>query len=54
MKCLHKLRSTTNLQQKCPLCRSDLPPGPEDSFNQGLKLFYKAQKEWSSIDERSR
>jgi hypothetical protein len=41
LKCLSNLRAADSVANVCPLCRTDLPPGPEDSFNKGFKLYLK-------------
>jgi TPR repeat protein len=37
--CVSNLRSQA-ASQVCPLCRTDLPPGPEQAYTECIKLFY--------------
>jgi TPR repeat protein len=37
--CVSNLRSQA-ASQVCPLCRTDLPPGPEQAYSECMKLFY--------------
>ena len=42
--CVEKLRSF-GISQACPMCRAELPPGPE-------KLFEDAMRRWFVLDQR--
>jgi hypothetical protein len=45
-RCVSNLRSQA-ASQVCPLCRTDLPPGPEQAYTECIKLYY------SSMDKPS-
>jgi TPR repeat protein len=38
-RCVSNLRSQTT-SQVCPLCRTDLPPGPEQAYTECIRLFH--------------
>jgi len=40
--CVEELRKQ-GLKQACPLCRTVLPPGPEQLFEDALRLFYRTE-----------
>ncbi len=37
--CVQGLRSF-GVKQLCPMCRTELPPGPEQLFEEGARLFF--------------
>jgi hypothetical protein len=40
-RCVSDLRSQAKAaSQVCPLCRTDLPPGPEQAYTECIKLYY--------------
>lgn len=46
VKCLSHLRSSNDaIVHACPLCRTDLPPGPEESYCKGF-LFFLQNRQW--------
>jgi len=51
--CIKSLRSHKGLNQVCPLCRTDLPPGPEEAFMKACCLFEKMNSDISSNSPES-
>jgi hypothetical protein len=47
-KCVSNLRSQSSTSQVCPLCRTDLPPGPEQAYSECMKLYYSVTNKMSS------
>jgi len=52
-KCIESLRSQKGLNQVCPLCRTDLPPGPEEAYMRACSLFNKS-RDHSNFSTRER
>lgn len=45
VKCISTLRATNSVQQVCPLCRTNLPPGPQDSYNTAYLILVESNWE---------
>ena len=41
--CVEKLRSFGQ-KQVCPMCRTELPPGPEQLFNDKMRLYFPIKR----------
>lgn len=53
--CVEGLRSY-GIKQVCPMCREELPPGPEQLFEEGCRLFFplnsrvdRGEASWGSL-----
>ena len=59
--CVAKLREF-GIQQVCPLCRADLPPGPEQLFDEAIRRWWVLHhrygqgedKPWRKVHVRDR
>ena len=47
--CVAKLREF-GIQQVCPLCRADLPPGPKKLFEEAIRRWYVLHRRYGQGD----
>ena len=49
--CVEKLRSY-DIKQVCPTCRVDLPPGPEQVYEEGVRQFWILHRRYYQGDDK--